>query len=84
MKKFGGTGMVEKMTGLPIGNHFVECPHAPAGGMAAFDLADTALDFHDRNCVDCTHRKPVNMPNLTVLLKEREEQRAKPPGTRSC
>jgi hypothetical protein len=77
MKKFGGTGMVEQMTGLPIGNHFLECPHAPAGGMAAFDLADTALDFHDRNCVDCMHRKPVGMPNLTILLKEREEQRAK-------
>jgi len=43
MKKFGGTGMVEQMTGLPIGNHFLECPHAPAGGMAAFDKGMAAL-----------------------------------------
>jgi hypothetical protein len=70
-----GVGMVEQMTGLPIGHHFLECPHAPAGGMSAFELADTALDFHDRNCVDCKFRKPLGFPNLSILLAEREEGR---------
>jgi hypothetical protein len=77
VRKHGGVGMVERMTGFPIGHHFIECQHAPAGGMAAWDLAETALDFHDRNCVDCKFRKAMGLPNLSVLLAEREQQRAK-------
>ncbi len=75
VRKHGGVGMVEQMTGLPIGHHFLECPHAPAGGMAAWDLAETALDFHDRNCVDCKFRKAMGIPNLSILLAEREQRR---------
>lgn len=74
VRKHGGTGMVEQMTGLPIGHHFIECAHAPAGGMAAWDLAETALDFHDRNCVGCTFRKAMGFPNLSTLLAEREQR----------
>ena len=69
-----GVGLVEQMTGLPIGHMSLECPHAPAGGMSAFELADTALDFHDRNCVDCKFRKPMGFPNLTELLAERDKR----------
>jgi len=74
-RRHGGVGMVEMATGLPIGHFFLECPYAPAGGMAAFELSETALDFHDRNCVGCQHRKPMGLPNLSVLLKERDERR---------
>lgn len=73
--KHGGTGLVEVQTGLPIGHHFIECPHAPAGGMAAWDLADTAIDFYDRNCVDCKVRKPVGMPNISGLVAERDKKK---------
>jgi hypothetical protein len=73
--KHGGTGLVEMQTGLPIGHHFIECPHAPAGGMAAWDLADTAIDFYDRNCADCKVRKPVGMPNISGLVAERDKKR---------
>ncbi len=66
--------MIEQMTGLPIG-HTLECPHAPAGSMSAFELSETVLDFHDRNCVDCKFRKPMGFPTITVLLTERENQR---------
>lgn len=75
MVKHGGTGIVEMQTGLPIGHHFIECPHAPAGGMAAFDLADTVIDFYDRNCVDCKFRKPVGLPNISTLVAERDKQK---------
>lgn len=75
-RRHGGVGMVERMTGLPIGHLFLECPYAPAGGMAAFELSETALDFHDRNCVDCKHRKPMGFPNLSVLLAERDQRLA--------
>lgn len=76
IKKFGGTGMIEQATGLPIGNHGLECDHATAGGMYTWDLRDAALDFYDRNCVDCKKRKAVGIPNLLSLVQERDQQRA--------
>ena len=75
IKKFGGTGMIEQITGLPIGNHGLECDHATAGGMYTWNLRDAALDFYDRNCVDCKKRKAVGIPNLLSLVQERDQQR---------
>src|SRR6476619_8213717 len=75
VRKHSGVGLVEIQTGLPIGHHFLECPHAPAGGMAAWDLADTAVDFYDRNCVDCKHRQPVGLPNISKLVAERDARK---------
>lgn len=71
----GGTGFVEMQTDLPIAHHHLECPHAPAGGMATFNLADAALNFYDRNCVDCKFRQPVGLPNLLKLVIERDAQK---------
>lgn len=64
VEKFGGIGIIEMQTGLPIGHHSMACDHASAGGMAAYDLANAALDFHDRNCVGCTLRKACCMFSL--------------------
>jgi len=77
VEKCGGTGLIEMQTGLPIGPHAMVCPHAPASGMATWDLADAALDFHDRNCVDCKHRISVRLPNLSELIGARERAQAK-------
>lgn len=74
VRKTGGMGLVEQMSGLPIGHMSVECPHAPAGGMATWDLVDAAIDFHDRNCAQCTQRKPVGLPNLSKLIGERNTE----------
>ncbi len=76
IKKFGGVGMIEQMTGLPIGNHGLECAHATAGGMFTWDFREAALDFYDRHCVDCDQRKPIGVPNLLTLVRERDEKRA--------
>ena len=76
VEKFGGTGLIEVQTGLPIGHHSMACPHAAARGMAMWDLGEAALDFHDRNCVGCTHRTPVGLPNLSKLIGERDKARA--------
>lgn len=77
VKKMGGVGLIEEQTGLPIGHHAMVCDHAPAGGMAAFDLADAALDFHDRNCIDCTMREAVRLPNLSQLVADRDRAQEK-------
>ena len=76
VEKFGGVGIVEAQTGLPIGHHSMACTYAAAGGMAMWDLGEAALDFHDRNCVGCRHRAPVSLPNLSKLVGEREKAHA--------
>lgn len=75
VEKFGGVGIIEMQTGLPIGHHAMACDHASAGGMTTWDLADAALDFYDRNCASCTLRNPRRLPNLTQLIRERDEAR---------
>lgn len=75
VKKMGGVGLVEQMSGLPIGLHTLQCPHAAAGGMGTWDMADAAIDFYDRNCVGCTFRQPVGLPNISTLIAARDEQR---------
>jgi hypothetical protein len=75
VEKFGGVGLIEMQTGLPIGHHSMACDHASAGGIAAWDLAGAALNFYDRNCVDCKFRSPRRLPNLTQLVRQRDEAR---------
>ncbi len=66
VRQAGGIGLVEIQTGLPIGMRSFKCPHANAAGMAAMMLEVVALDFYDRNCVDCKQRQPVRLPNFTT------------------
>jgi hypothetical protein len=42
------------------------------------DLKFIALDFDDRNCVGCAHRKPVGFPNLSALVHERDQAALRP------
>jgi hypothetical protein len=75
VEKMGGTGLIEIQTGLPIGHHMMACDFAAAGGSACWDLADAALEFHDRNCQGCAHRDPVGLPNLSILIQQRDDER---------
>ena len=73
IENHGGVGIIQIQTGLPIGLLAMACDNAPSGGiMSSWDLADAALDFHDRNCAGCAHRKPVTLPNLSELVAERD------------
>lgn len=72
IERAGGVGLIEQMTGDPIGQHFVICQHAAPGGWASWDLSESALEFHDANCVGCSHRKPIGFPNLAELVAERD------------
>lgn len=76
VKRMPGRGMIEEIYKVPIGHMGMECAHAPAGGSFCWELADAALQFHDANCVGCVHRKPVNLPNLSQLVAERDAKRA--------
>lgn len=76
VEKFGGTGMIEQATHLPIGLHGMRCDFAPEGGMACWDLRDAVIDFYDRNCTRCQHRRPQRLPNLLEIIAERDRARA--------
>lgn len=75
VEKWGGVGFVEQQTHLPVGHHYLSCPHASGNRLAAWDLADSAVDFYDRNCHDCKLRKPVGLPNIGSLVAERDTKR---------
>jgi hypothetical protein len=75
VEKFGGTGMIEMQTGLPIGHHAMVCDFASASGMATWLLEESAVRFHDANCVACPHRVPVALPNLAMLVAQRDTDR---------
>jgi hypothetical protein len=77
IQRGGGVGMVEATTALPIGLIGMVCEHAPAGGILSWDLADAAIDFHDRNCAQCAHREAVGFPNISALVGERDARRAR-------
>jgi hypothetical protein len=72
----GGTGLLEQQSGLPIGARRMTCAYERARGQTSMRLADNALDFYDRNCVDCAERQPVGIPNLLQLVEERERAAA--------
>lgn len=72
VEKFGGVGLVEQMSGLPIGHHAMACENASHGGIASWDLADAAVDFYDRNCAKCAQRVAVGLPNLLSLVVKRD------------
>jgi len=76
VQKFGGTGLIEMETGLPIGHHAMVCDFAPASGMATWLLEESAVRFHDANCVGCPHRVPVGLPNLAILVAQRDTDHA--------
>jgi hypothetical protein len=76
IEKHGWGGIIEQMNGLPIGPRSLVCPYAVAPGFSGSDLKFLAVDFYDRNCAGCTHRKPVALPNLSSLIHERDAARA--------
>lgn len=77
IERFGGIGMVEEATGLPIGHHGLVCDHAPAGGIMSWDIQEAAVEFYDLHCQNCSLRKPVGVPNLGSWVAERDTQVAK-------
>jgi hypothetical protein len=74
IQRYGGIGMLEQATGVPIGTFGPECDHAGPDGSYSWDIRDSAVDFYDRHCRDCTLRQPVRDPNLSEWVAERDRQ----------
>ncbi|GGR47989.1 hypothetical protein [Streptomyces aurantiogriseus] len=74
--EFGGRGMAEAATGLPINMRRVACPVAHGG--AAMNLDWIAGQFYDEHCIGCAHRRPTgDVPNLATVMDERKEAAAR-------
>ena len=72
----GGIGLIEQMTGVPIGHMGIECDHAPPGGLQSWDLKVAAVDFYVNNCEHCDKREPGIGPDIKPLIKDYKEGEA--------
>jgi hypothetical protein len=71
-------GMLAEMTGLPIGSHSIQCDFASDESISSYwEMSMAAVDFHDRNCATCAHRKPVRLPNISEDVGKRDRELAR-------
>jgi len=69
--EWGGRGIAEEMSGLPINARRVSCPYAQGDG-AAMNLDWVATDFYNEHCVGCEYRRPTgDVPNLASVIEDR-------------
>ena len=76
-----GTGMVEELTGLPISGGSLRCDFASAPERFGMRLADTAVEFYEKNCVGCSDRRPTEAVEhlgtwADAIIAERVEREA--------
>ena len=72
--EFGGRGMLEEATGLPLNSRRVECPVA-IGNTSGMRLDHVTFGFYAEHCAGCDMRNPTGrLPNLeTEALTRRQE-----------
>lgn len=81
--EFGGRGMAEEATGLPINMRQVQCPVAFGG--ASMNLSGIASEFHGEHCVGCLLRRPTGeVPNVATVLEERAAEAARQEALRDA
>ncbi len=70
--EWGGQGMAEEASGLPINSRRVHCDYAQ--GSASGNLEWIASDFYEEHCIGCEHRQPTGeVPNLATLVEDGKE-----------
>lgn len=72
--QFGGQGMLEETTGLPLNSRRVECEVA-VGDTSGMQLEHIAFGFYADHCIGCTQRAPTGrLPNLETKYQERQAE----------
>lgn len=69
----GGIGMIEEVTGLPIGHMGVQCKFVKQSSIFSWQLEDSVYSFYKENCKDCNRRVPVGFPNILEFVGPREK-----------
>lgn len=72
-----GRGMLEQMTGVPIGHMGIACEHAPAGGMMCWRLEEAFLHHYIRNCKSCDKRLPGRGRDIQPVINDYLEKTAR-------
>lgn len=65
-----GRGLLEEMTGVPIGHMGVTCQHSNGGSMQSWDIRDSFVNFYENNCAKCSFRNIKNIPNAQPIIDE--------------
>jgi len=74
--EWGGRGLAEQVSGLPINTRQVSSPVARGKG-AAMNLDWIVSGFYDRQCIGCQQRQPTGeVPNLASVMEERKAKAA--------
>lgn len=73
VSRFGGIGMIEASTGLPIGHMGVQCKFSKTNTSHSWLLEDSIYDFYQNNCKSCEKRIPINFPNILDFITPREK-----------
>lgn len=73
VSRFGGIGMIEASTGLPIGHMGVQCKFSKTNTSHSWLLEDSIYDFYQNNCKSCEKRIPINFPNILEFTTPREK-----------
>lgn len=68
-----GRGMVEAMSGLPIGHMGVQCKFSKKSSIMCWLLEDGVYDFYRNNCKDCKERVPVGFPTIMEFVAPKEK-----------
>lgn len=71
----GGVGLLEETTGLPIAPRSVRCSYATIPGPASMKLEGAAVEFYKANCIACSQRSMVGIPNLATRAAELDRER---------
>lgn len=68
--EWGGRGMLESATGLPINMRRIRCPKSNDSS-ASMRLEGLAVAFYRENCIGCELRKPTGeLPSLSTFVAE--------------
>jgi hypothetical protein len=63
----GGRGLAEEASGLPINMRRVHCPFGKPANSMAMNLEWITVDFYNKNCEGCPHRRPTGqLPNFQL------------------
>src|SRR4051794_31801769 len=72
--EYGGRGILEELSGLPLNSRRVECPIA-IGNISGMRLDHVTFGFYGEHCVGCDMRDPTGrLPNLETEALARRQQ----------
>lgn len=77
ISRFGGIGLVEQVTNLPIGLLGFDCDHATETSLHSWNSDDAVINFYLTNCESCDKRSPGKGPGIESIIQNYRRIEAK-------